>query len=228
MATWDSADCLARFKRYANRPSSDESFADADCYALLTEAQREWVGVFAAMVPWAMMGAPTLMSTADSGATYTFSGSITPLAVQVFDATNGRLLRPGAYWDSQADYVWEGSKIRMPRGSTKTFAAGPYARYITQPGVIDGSTEPTLLPDYARILLIYRALIKWTEVGGGFQDPETYRTAEQRAWVGNPATGDVGILGTLKMQNPFYGAAAFSSPWPTFAVLNTVEGYTAL
>ena len=209
MATWDSADLLARCKRLALRPTTDEETADADWYALLSEAQAHWQPVFAAHFPYYYWSAPTVMSTADSGATYTFSGSITPLRVEIYDAPNGVLLKPCTYWDASGDYVWESSKIRWPQNRTRTFTAGgPYARTITAPTVIDGSTAPTLLPDFARVLLVYRAVAEWAN-RGGLRDPRPFYEMEDRAWY-NPANG-TGILVQLKQQNPFQGAAAWGS-----------------
>lgn len=230
MAAWDVADCLARIKLYAGLPTNTEEMADADWYALMTEAEREWIGVMAAQFPSLMMGPPVLMSSEDSGLTYHLTSSATPLAITVFDAPNGSLLRPGAYWDQDAGYVWEGVRIRFPRNATRTFADGPYARYVAQPtAAISASASMTLLPDYARILVVYRTLSKYASIGN-LGDPAIWDAKEQQAWIGNPAAGDVGILGTLKMQNPFYGAAAYSNAEQTtgFAYLNTVHGYTAI
>ena len=202
--------------------------ADADWYAFLTEAQVYWYAQFATFVPHVLMGAPTLMTSADSGVTYTFSSSVTPLAVEVYDKLNGFPLRPGAYWDAAADYVWESSKIRMTRSRARTFSSGPYARYITPPTVIDGSTAPTLLPDYTRILLVYRALIDWAE-RGGMRPSEYWRAKEQDAWSGNPQLGTLGFLGTLKYQNYLAGAASVAaSNVGDLSTIDTGEGYTPL
>ena len=204
--------------------------ADADWYALLTEAQAEWYATFATYVPFVLMGAPTAMSTADSGATYTFSSSVYPTGgLEVYDSATGRLLRPAAYWESAGDYVWEGNKIRITKGGTRSFTGGPVARYITPPTTIDGSTAPTLKPDECRILLVHRALIKWATLSA-LQDPEKWERAEQKAWMGDPANGQVGFLGQLKTQNLFMGSAGYAGGEYTdgLAYLHTVSGYTAI
>lgn len=228
---WDSSDVLARVKLYAGLPTNTEEMADADWFMLMTEAEREWVGTMAAQYPYLMMGAPALMSSEDSGLTYHLTASATPLAIQVFDAPNGSLLRPGAFWDSDAGYVWEGERIRFPKNATRTFANGPYARYVAQPtAALSATATMTLKPDYARILVVYRTLAKWASIGN-LGDPSVWERRERQAWMGDPQSpGDVGILGALKLQNPFYGAASYSNAESTTGLdmLRTVAGYTAI
>lgn len=208
MAFVDSADLLARSKALAQRPAVDEQMADPDWYALLTEAQAAWFSTIAAQAPWVLVGAPTLMTTADGGETYTFPSGIMPFYAEVYDAKDGRLLRPCHYTDSSGDYVWEGENIRFPRGITKSFPAGPYARYVAPPGVLDGTNQPTLQPPHARLLLVYRSAALWAE-RGGMRDPSPFLLLEKNFWLGNPQTGEVGLLGLLKSQNPWLGTGAF-------------------
>ena len=214
MALWDAAELLARCKRMAGVPTTTEFPADADWYAWLTEAQAHWYNVFAAQAPWVLMGAPQTLTTADSGATYTFPSSVTPLAVEVYDSQYD-LMKNGAFWDRSADYVWEGNKIRFPRAVSKPSTY--YARYVSPPGAIDAvPTEPTLVPSHTRLLLVYRATALWA-TRGGMRDPTPFYEAERRFWLGDMSIGDVGVLGALKMQNPFLGSAAYTSgvgnPW---------------
>ena len=224
MAIWDSNDLLARCKRLANRPTVDESTSDANWFSLLEEAQSHWYNVYSAQCPWILMGAPTLLTSSDSGETYVFldasSNAIAPLAVEVYDTKAGRLLKNGAYWDASADMVWEGVRIRFPRGVTKTFANGPYARYIAPPGTLSAAVEPTLVPKHTRLLLVYRAVAEWAN-RGGMRDPTPYYDLERRFWMGDFSTGDVGVLGALKTQSPFLGAAAYSSS--TGGILDGVD-----
>lgn len=232
MAAWDASDLLVRVKLYAARPASDETMSDGQWYALMTEAEREWTGIMAAQFPNIMIGPPEKMTTPDLGATYYVSASATPLAIQIFDAPNGSLILPGTYWDDNSRYVWEGDHLRWPGSATRTFSDGPYARYIRQPSAaLSAAATMTLKPDYARILVVYRTLIKWSSIGD-LRNAEVWERRETQAWVGNVNTpGDVGILGTLKLQNPFYGAAAHSGgSLYGLDYLHTLEGrgYTAI
>lgn len=230
MAAWDSADLLSRFKVLAARPVTDTANSDTVIYSLLTEAQAAWFNVFAAQVPYVLMGAPTLMSTADGGATYTFPGGIYPLAVELYDSLSpARLLKPAAYYDANGDYVWEGNKIRFPQGETNTFGGGPpYARYITPPDVIDAATQPTLVPPHCRLLMVYRAVAEWAN-RGGYRDPAPFYDLERRFWMGNPQIGDIGALGALKAQNPALGAMAYEE-WTGGPLdgVSTGSGYSVL
>lgn len=212
MPQWDSVYCLAEAKLLAQRPATDEQVSDADWYRHLTKGNEYWVGQFAVHMPWVMMGAPTLLTSTDSGETYPFpddadSVPIVPLAVELYDTKTGRLLRPGTYHDSGADYVWEGDKIRFPKGKTKTYSDGPYARFVTPPGLVSAAVEPTLKPKRARQLIVYRAVVMWASQGG-FRDPQPYRDLETEAWYGDPLSGKVGLLGEIKLQNPFQGVEA--------------------
>ena len=209
MATFDSADLLARCRRLAARPTTDTSTLDTDWYALLTEAQATWVNTFAAQAPWVLMVPPTLLTSTDGGITYPFPGCVMPLAVELYDALDtGRILKPSSYFDPNGDYVWEGDHIRFPQGQAQSFANGPYARYVNPPDLLDASHQPSLVPPHARLLLVYRAVGEWAE-RGGFRDPAPYYRLEQKFWYGDPERGDVGMLGALKSQNPFYGATAY-------------------
>lgn len=208
MAIWDNADLLARLTLIIGRDklSSDASMTAPNYYTLLTDAQAHYYNVFAAQVPYVLMGAPAALATADSGVTYTFGSGVTPLAVEVYDASY-RLLKPGAFWDPSADYVWEGTLIRFPRAIARQQAY--YARWIAPPGIIDASTAPTLVPAHTRLLLVYRAAGEWAN-RGGMRDPAPFIQMENRYWLGNPETGDLGVLGALKMQNPWLGGAAYT------------------
>ena len=221
MSTYDSADLLARCKRLADVPGVDEGFDDDDWYALLTDAQHHYYSEYATYVPHVLISAPTLLTSTDSNYTYNMPSSVVPLYVEVYDSTTGRLLRPGAYWDGQSDYVWEGTRIRIPDGATKSFASGPYARYIASPSAIDGSTEPTLVPAHTRRLLVWRAVGDWASRPGSLVPAKTFRDAETELWGK--------ILVSLKTQNPFYGAAAIPGQgFSGFEYLSTVAGYTAI
>ncbi len=215
MALFDSAALLAECKVLAQRPSTDQQQTDANWFSFLSQAQDHWTGQFALHCPWVLMTAPTQLTSTDSNETYTFgtdadSVNIVPLSVVVYAKKDGRPLRPGTYWDSAADYVWEGDKIRFARGKTKDFSDGPYARFITPPGEISASIEPTLKPKRARVLLVYRAVALWAS-RGGVRDPQPYWDLEERAWAGRPSIGDYGLLGQLKLANPFGGLEAFGA-----------------
>jgi hypothetical protein len=216
MAIHDAAELLADCKRLAQRPSTDQQQLDPDWYAFLTDAQEHWYGQFSIHCPWVIMTAPTQMTAGSGNLTYTFGTdadgtNIEPLAVVIFEASDGRILRPGTYWDDAADYVWEGNKIRFPRGAAKTFSSGPYARFITPPAVVSASSEPTLLPKRARKLMVYWAVAEWAR-RGGIRDPAPFEKKMDDVWFGKPEQpGDVGLLGELKLQNPFGTMEAFEA-----------------
>jgi hypothetical protein len=222
MASYDSADLLSRCKRLADVPDVDEGFDDTDWYALLTDAQHYYYGEFATHVPHVLMSAPTLLTTSDGGYTYALPSSLVPLHLEIYDSATGRLLKHGAYWDSNADYTLEGTKIRRPRGGTHTYSSGPYIRYIATPSDIASGTEPTLVPVPARQLLVWHACGDWARRPGSLVSYETFQDAEDRLWLKT--------MTNLKTADNFLGAAAIAtSTGVSFANLNTCDGgYTAI
>jgi len=205
MALYDSADLKTRFLRYADRPTDDEDLSTTDVYAYLTDAQVQVTGEIAALFPRLLMSAPGLMTTSDSGATYTISATdadgdtIYPFGhAEVYaKATNGAELYGSTYGQYDGDFVFEGSTIRVPGGNTRTFDAGPYIRYVPLSNVIDASNEPTLQPKQLRQLVLFRALVLWANTGG-HRDPRPFEDLYQTAWLG-PAR-NAGLLATLSTQ----------------------------
>lgn len=214
MAYSTSAELLAGFKFFAQRPATDESLTDAQIYTLLSAGQVKCYEILAAHCPAVLYGDPALMSTADSGYTYTFASSVFPFgSVEIRSSRTGGLLIPTTDW-GDGDYVWEGDTIRMPNNRPRTFSSGPYSRHIAPPSDISGSTEPTLKPAMARQLIMYYALYLWAERGGGMNeaDPNRFLGMFQSAWSGDPRIpGDVGILATLKKQGYGMGLEAMST-----------------
>lgn len=174
MSTWDSADLLARCKRFARRPATDESYPDTDWYASLTEAQAEAITDLAARAPDALYPPPVLLTSADGGKTYTFgTDAAGDLEFPLGHAEIYASLRhiPDQPLEPGADFVVEGQRIRIPNDKTKAFSDGPYARFVVLPRVIDGSNPPTLQPKTARIMIVFKAVEKWASRPGSGADP---------------------------------------------------------
>ncbi len=165
MALYDAADLLARTQRLLSRPTADESLGSTELYAFLGEAQQRVTGLIATHCPEAMYGAPTLMTTSDSGVTYTFGsdaatgGNISPIGhIEIRSSPTGPMIPPGSDWDTTTlSYLFESDKIRFPGQKSRTFADGPYARFVTMPGLLNASNAPTLKPIFARELLVFDA-----------------------------------------------------------------------
>lgn len=185
MATWDSADLLSRVRTYIDRPSDDELATTTLLYSLLTEAQAEVLGMLATLAPLSQMGAPVLLTTADSGITYTFGTdaaghAIFPLACEVYGEVDGIEWRASS-WGGGGDFVIEGDKIRMPGNRPMVFSNGPYARFVRADAPISESSEPVLKPAAARILLVYKACLKFAAIGG-LRDPKPWQERYDDAW----------------------------------------------
>lgn len=223
MAYQTTAELLAGFDFYAMRPDTDESITDVQKYVLLSQGQEKVYELLAAHVPEVLYGAPTLLTTADGGYTYTFPTAVFPYgAVEIRASRNGQLLIPGTEF-STADYTWEGDSIRIPNGKTRTFADGPYGRWISSPTDIAAAQEPTLSPATARPLILFYALYLWAERGGGMNqvDPNRFLGIYQSLWSGDPRIpGDAGILAMLKRQGYGQGMAALNVQGPWYKSIN--------
>lgn len=209
MADWDSADILARARDEAQEPTAGSVTTDAQWYRLLTAAQHRIYRLFAQHCPHILVEPPVALTTGDDGLTYQFPSDVYPLGyAELREGLDGRLLWSGSNWSWCGDFVFEGNQLRTPNGQSRSYSDGLYARYITPPGTIDGSNQPSLRPDWARILIVLDAVKEWAGQGG-LRDPSIWAQKFQHAWAGDPSVlGDVGIMGALKTQIRFPGAAA--------------------
>lgn len=208
MADWDSADCLARLKLALQRPTTDDATTDAQLYQLLSNGQLKLIQVLAAHVPWINYDAPELLTTADSGYTYTFASY--PLGhAELREARNGIVMYPVPEWsDNTFGYVMEGQTIRFPRNQARTFSAGPYARYVKTPASISASVQPVVRPTHARQALVLEAAAEWALLGG-LRDPSPYLLGVQRfLWGDGNTPGHVGLIPSLKNQYRGQGSQA--------------------
>lgn len=209
MAEFDTADLVSRCQLYRRRPSTDEATTTPNWYTMLSDAERHWKRIIAAHYPKQMYGAPQALTSSDGGYTYTFpSSEQSPLAVLVLSSPTGTVLNPGPYWSSEHDYVLESGQIRMTLGRARTFADGPYARFVTAPAAITESVTSTIKPVELRQIIVYHACAL-DAMRGGMDDPAPYEKMAQWAAWGNPnLPGDVGMIGALKAQDTMGGLAA--------------------
>jgi hypothetical protein len=161
MALYDSADIIRRAKLELNRPAADTAFgtADAILYDFATEEQDEitkWMSVF---IPDALVTAPTQLTTADGGYTYTFGTDTDTAAIFAlghFALYSSRHDIPDFPLEPGVDFLVEGTRIRIPNHQTRTFADGaPWAQTVNPSNVIASGTQPTI-PKICRKWLIHR------------------------------------------------------------------------
>ena len=179
MATYDSADLLSRFNALAQRPPSDE-VTDADKYSLLATGQMKVIEEIAIRYPDCLYQAPTALTTSD-GNVYTFGqdaqgNDVMPYGhVGIYDSLTAI---PDSPWISGIDYLDEGTQIRLP--NARTFGGTLYWRGIPTPEDISASSEPSLRPAPARVLIVYKAVEEFG-LRGGLQPEVT--TAVQALWA---------------------------------------------
>jgi hypothetical protein len=186
MATWDNADLLARCKRYARRPTTDESYGDPDWYASMTEAQADAISDLASRVPDALVSAPVLLTSSDGGKTYGFGtdvdgDSVDPMGhAEIYPNLKSI---PHAPLVPGIDFLIEGDNIRIPADKTKSWSGGPYARFVSRPTKIDGSTQPTLRPKPARLMIVFGAVARWAARPGSGADPSYWEKQYEAAFT---------------------------------------------
>jgi hypothetical protein len=193
MSGWTSADLLDRFQLYLGRGTggvmeADELWTDARAYMILADAQENVYAELAPIAPHAFVGAPTQLTTADGGVTYTFGADVMPFGhVEIYaQETGGRMLYATTYGNAGGDFVIEGSLIRSPGNRVRSYQTGPWARFTAFPARLSASQEPSLSPAQARELILWKALELATEVSGGQMDPLPWATkyAEaKRRWT---------------------------------------------
>jgi hypothetical protein len=218
MAAWDTDYCLARAKLLALRPATDQMMTDEKWCQFLTLGEEHWLPIFANKVPESQAGAPVQLTIAGDNRSATFAAGVWPEGhVSLYDGPNGRILTPGEYGDPGADFVIDGGLIRSPSGRTLNYPQGLYARYVdvsTRPLVsssiatVDNPVaNPRLMPERARILIVYHALGLYAAMGG-FMDPAYWEHKEIVTAFDDVATGKVGILTELMTQYQDQGASS--------------------
>jgi len=221
VADYDSADLLARFKRYQRRPTADEKLDTAGVYTLLSEAQAWLVGEIASHCPQMLLGAPVVMTTPDSGLTYEFGDDaagdpIFPPYAEVYATAQGREMYATTFSRGTGDFVIEGDRIRVPNGRTGT--ATPYARFITPATAISASVEPIarIKPKDARLIIVWKALENWCAVGGEM-DPTPFTMELKKLWC--PAENRGTYLWIWKRQ---HNAPSHPRDWANIRYIDAI------
>lgn len=220
MAYLDRAALLAQCKLYAQRPTADAQMSDTIWYDLLAQSQAALIGKLASSFPAHFYTAPTKLTTADSGVTYTFGtdaagDTVAPFGhVEVFARESGRSYFASTYDGfDYGSFVIEGDHIRMPRDKARVFASGPYARFVAEPGVIDltHDVDTRLKPKQFRQMLVWDALTRWCSIGQ-LRDPRTYQE-----WYAREYESAVMTLATqyTTQGTPSFGASWWESWWQT-------------
>jgi hypothetical protein len=201
---YTSAGLLALLKDTTQITTTNQGTSDAQLYQLLENAQLRIAQLMAVHVPHTNVSAPEALTSADSGATYTFA--YYPMGhAELRDGRSGSLLVPCSDWNANG-YVIEGQTVRLPNNHPRLFGNGLYARYVRTPSTLNASNEPTLMPTHARLAVVYDAAVEWAGQGGMI-DPSPYLKMRQDFLWGDPAyPGNVGLIPALKTQ--YYGQGA--------------------
>lgn len=160
---WQSSDLLSRWNRLAGRPTAD-AMSNTEKYQRLADAQESVLSKIAGIVPNVLYGAPTAMTTADGGYTWTFGtdGNGYPLfplgKAQIYQSLDAI---PNYPWIPVRDYLDEGTQIRIP--NNMQWSGTLYWRGITPPQEMSDTVQPILQPPSARILIVIEAVRTYAE-----------------------------------------------------------------
>ena len=158
-----TADLITRIRRVLPQPGNLDFPSTNDLYAFLMEAENETKRDLLGPCPWLVLQAPTLMTTADSGLTWTFGSDADGNAIAPFGeyALYRRLTDiPDFPLERGVDYQDELIRIRMPAGRADPISypdGAPYFYGNIPTLFIDATHDPTLPPIDARILLVWKA-----------------------------------------------------------------------
>lgn len=155
---WQSSDLLTRFNAYAGRPTTD-AITDAQKYLRLADGQEAVLLEIAAVSPKQLYGAPTAMTSADGGYTWTFG--VDGNGYQNFPLGNAQIFPslaavPDYPWRPGVDYLDEGTQIRTP--NNVPWSGTLYWYGITAPQQISASVQPVIQPPQARVLIVIKAV----------------------------------------------------------------------
>lgn len=193
MAVLDVSDALTVLRRITRTQDVTEYPAAADWYDFLRDGENRAKHDLGAIVPEVLYNAPTLLTSADGGITYTFgtdagSNAIAPIGhVRVFPS---KACHPFAPLVSGVEYVFEGTKIRMVENTPVTWADGPYAQWIAPTLQIDGASNTFTLPVQLRMMAIYDAARRYAE-SGAVQDASPYERLYQEEFARQMTTASV-------------------------------------
>ncbi len=170
MASYDSSDLLLSLQTFAGRPTSGDPVTTATEYARLAKAQNQVVADIAArhpecLYPTAAYGSyPTLTTTDNQVFTFGTDSNgypVSPLGKAKIYTSLGAI--PDNPWMPGADYLDEGTQIRIP--NNRTYSGTLYWRGIKQPVDIDATHQPALFPAASRMLIVYRAVADFLREG---------------------------------------------------------------
>lgn len=163
MASYTSADLLALFNDLAGRPASGDAISDANKYKRLARAQVAVMADFAARLPdhlyshVAYGSTPTLSTTDNQVFTFGTDGNgDASFPIGKANIYTSLSAIPDNPLVAGVDYLWEGTQIRIPNNNT--YAGTLYWRGVAPATALDGTTQPTLSPPPARILIVQEAV----------------------------------------------------------------------
>lgn len=205
---------LTMFNEYAARPTTD-AITNARKYARLAKSQNRVIALMSAVAPFALYpqvaygSLPTLTTTDNQ--VYTFGTDDEGYAK--FPMGKGGIFQslndiPTSPLIPGVDYMVQGQSIRALNNGT--LPATLYWYGIGQPADIDASTQPALMPEASRELIVIDAVRQFAKEGN-----RNIALADEmeREWSGDPQQGRPGAWPTwcLVWKTQYRGGGALAS-----------------
>ena len=227
----DAQHLFELFKHEIRRPANDQAVLPDHVWEYLTQAQDELLRMVAMVRPELNYAAPFQLTSIDDNYTFTFGtdedGNPREVfgMIELYRDLNGKPLQAGSFYNRDADYVFEGDRIRFPAGIRWRYGSAPYVRGVLAPGPIDQDHEPVVRPLAARAGIPLLAAIKWAE-GRGRQNPKPFKDKFDEWWIGrwngNLQT-KAGFVDSLRTAVPEAAEEVVPEWWHS---IDTGRGYT--
>jgi hypothetical protein len=169
---YQSADLLTRFNQFTGRPASGDTITDTTKYQYLADAQAELIGEMVSLAPRPFITGPVdITANTTDNKVFTFGNDadgypLFALATRIYTSLNaipGYPLIPGA------DYLDEGTQIRIPNNMLNPYAAIIWYG-VAYPQRMSATVQPSLQPPAARLLIPYRAAATFA-MSAGVRNP---------------------------------------------------------
>lgn len=160
---WLSTDLLTLFNRYAGRPASGDSIADAAKYDRLAKGQTDVIADIIVRYPQCLYPTapyasfPTATNSGDQIFTFGTDGqgyAVAPMGkTRIYPSLSAF---PNDPWEPGVDYVIEGTQIRIP--NNRTYSGTLYWYGIAVPTALASGVQSVLFPEPSRLLIVYKAV----------------------------------------------------------------------
>ncbi len=167
-AGYQSTELLTRFNQLTGRPASGDSIIDTVKYQYLADAQAELIGEAVTIAPKPFITGPVdITANTTDNKVFTFGTDADGYPIFAMNTRIYTALNAVPNWPLQpdADYLDEGTQIRIPNNMTNPYPALIWYG-VAFPQRMSASVQAVLQPPAARLMIPYRAAAIFAEGAG--------------------------------------------------------------